>query len=119
MKFCLYIKKKLKFEENIKQIIKDEEGKEIGILINIVDMSKHLNLYKYEQIKPPETYLENLSDGIPFDNKNQYNVGEIIKKSNNNSNNNNNQSLQNPLNSIISDESSIYLNPIAKLVKKI
>jgi hypothetical protein len=76
-------------------------------------------LYKYEQIKPPETYLENLSDGIPIENKNQYNVGEIIKKSNNNSNNNNNQSQQNPLNSIISDESSIYLNPIAKLVKKI
>ena len=82
-------------------------------------MSKHLNLYKYEQIKPPEKYQENnLCDGIPIDNKNQFNVSEIIRNSNNDSNNNNNQTQQNIRNSNISNESSKYENPIFKLVKK-
>ena len=114
-----YIKKKLNFEKNTKQIIKDGQGNRIGLLINIVDMSKHLNLYKYKQIKPSETYLENdFGDGIPIDSKYQFNVGEIIRNSNNGSNNNNNQTQQNIRNSNISNESSKYENPIFKLVKK-
>ena len=114
-----YIKKKLNFEKNTRQIIKDGQGNSIGLLINIVDMSKHLNLYKYEQIKPAEKYQENnLCDGIPIDNKNQFNVSEIIRNSNNGSNINNNQTQQNIRNSNISNESSKYENPIFKLVKK-
>ena len=83
-----YIKKKLNLEKNKQQIIKDDEGNDIGILINIVDMSNHLNLYKYEQIKIANGYLENIGDGIPFDNEKDFNANEINKKSNNNSNNN-------------------------------
>ena len=116
-----YIKKKLNLEKNKQQIIKDDEGNDIGILINIVDMSKHLNLYKYEQIKPKNNYLENnFIDGFPIDNKNHVNIIEINNKSNNNSNVNNNQSQQNNQNNQytnISEESSIYENPIAKVAR--
>ena len=117
-----YIKKKLNLEKNKQQIIKDDEGNDIGILINIVDMSKHLNLYKYEQIKPKNNYLENnFIDGFPIDNKNHVNIIKINNKSNNNSNVNNNQSQQNNQNNQftnISEESSIYENPIAKVARE-
>ena len=116
-----YIKKKLNLEKNKQQIIKDDEGNDIGILINIVDMSKHLNLYKYEQIKPKNNYLENnFIDGFPIDNKNHVNIIEINNKSNNNSNVNNNQSQKNNQNNQytnISEESSICENPIAKVAR--
>ena len=117
-----YIKKKLNLEKNNnEQIIKDDEGNGIGILINIVDMSKHLNLYKYEQIKPKNNYLENnFIDGFPIDNKNHVNIIEINNKSNNNSNVNNNQSQKNNQNNQytnISEESSICENPIAKVAR--
>ena len=116
-----YIKKKLNLEKNKQQIIKDDEGNDIGILINIVDMSKHLNLYKYEQIKPKNNYLENnFIDGFPIDNKNHVNIIEKNNKSNNNSNVNNNQSQQNNQNNHytnISEESSICENPIAKVAR--
>ena len=116
-----YIKKKLNLEKNKQQIIKDDEGNDIGILINIVDMSKHLNLYKYEQIKPKNNYLENnFIDGFPIDNKNHANIIEINNKSNNNSNVNNNQSQKNNQNNQytnISEESSICENPIAKVAR--
>ena len=116
-----YIKKKLNLEKNKQQTIKDDEGNDIGILINIVDMSKHLNLYKYEQIKPKNNYLENnFIDGFPIDNKNHVNIIEINNKSNNNSNVNNNQSQQNNQNNQytnISEESSICENPIAKVAR--
>ena len=117
-----YIKKKLNLEKNKQQIIKDDEGNDIGILINIVDMSKHLNLYKYEQIKPKNNYLENnFIDGFPIDNKNHVNIIEINNKSNNNSNVNNNQSQQNNQNNqysdISDDVSFIYENPIAKVAR--
>ena len=116
-----YIKKKLNLEKNKQQTIKDDEGNDIGILINIVDMSKHLNLYKYEQIKPKNNYLENnFIDGFPIDNKNHVNIIEINNKSNNNSNVNNNQSQKNNQNNQytnISEESSIYENPIAKVAR--
>ena len=117
-----YIKKKLNLEKNKQQIIKDDEGNDIGILINIVDMSKHLNLYKYEQIKPKNNYLENnFIDGFPIDNKNHVNIIGINNKSNNNSNVNNNQSQKNNQNNQytnISEESSIYENPIAKVARE-
>ena len=117
-----YIKKKLNLEKNKQQIIKDDEGNDIGILINIVDMSKHLNLYKYEQIKPKNNYLENnFIDGFPIDNKNHVNIIEINNKSNNNSNVNNNQSQKNNQNNQytnISEESSICENPIAKVARE-
>ena len=116
-----YIKKKLNLEKNKQQIIKDDEGNDIGILINIVDISKHLNLYKYEQIKPKNNYLENnFIDGFPIDNKNHVNIIEINNKSNNNSNVNNNQSQKNNQNNQytnISEESSICENPIAKVAR--
>ena len=116
-----YIKKKLNLEKNKQQTIKDDEGNDIGILINIVDMSKHLNLYKYEQIKPKNNYLENnFIDGFPIDNKNHVNIIEINNKSNNNSNVNNNQSQKNNQNNQytnISEESSICENPIAKVAR--
>ena len=116
-----YIKKKLNLEKNKQQTIKDDEGNDIGILINIVDMSKHLNLYKYEQIKPKNNYLEdNFNDGFPIDNKNHVNIIEINNKSNNNSNVNNNQSQKNNQNNQytnISEESSICENPIAKVAR--
>ena len=117
-----YIKKKLNLEKNKQQIIKDDEGNDIGILINIVDISKHLNLYKYEQIKPKNNYLENnFIDGFPIDNKNHVNIIEINNKSNNNSNVNNNQSQKNNQNNQytnISEESSICENPIAKVARE-
>ena len=116
-----YIKKKLNLEKNKQQIIKDDEGNDIGILINIVDISKHLNLYKYEQIKPKNNYLENnFIDGFPIDNKNHVNIIEKNNKSNNNSNVNNNQSQKNNQNNQytnISEESSICENPIAKVAR--
>ena len=116
-----YIKKKLNLEKNKQQIIKDDEGNDIGILINIVDISKHLNLYKYEQIKPKNNYLEdNFTNGFPIDNKNHVNIIKINNKSNNNSNVNNNQSQKNNQNNQytnISEESSINENPIAKVAR--
>ena len=112
-----YLKKNLNLKKDEKQIIKDDEENNIGILINFVDMSKHLNIYKFEQIKSPKVYLDNLGDGIPLEKKNLYKVGEINKKSNNNSDNNKNQIQQNNQNSSITEKSSGFQNPIVQVAR--
>ena len=115
-----YLKKKLNFMKNNQQKINDENGNAVGILINIVDMSQHLNVYKFEQIKPPNVYLGNyFGDAFPIDNRNQYRVGEIVR-ANNNSYNNNNQNQQfNQNNSISSGKTSEFENPIFKIVNNL
>jgi hypothetical protein len=83
-----YLKKKLNFMKNEQQKIKDENENEVGILINIVDMSQHLNIYKFELIKPPKVYPGNhFGDALQIDNINQYRVGEIVRSKNDSSNN--------------------------------
>ena len=115
-----YLKKKLNFMKNNQQKINDENGNAVGILINIVDMSQHLNVYKFEQIKPPNDYLGNyFGDAFPIDNRNQYRVGDIIR-ANNNSYNNNNQNQQfNQNDSISSGKTSEFENPIFKIVNNL
>ena len=115
-----YLKKKLNFMKNNQQKINDENGNAVGILINIVDMSQHLNVYKFEQIKPPNVYLGNyFGDAFLIDNRNQYRVGEIVR-ANNNSYNNNNQNQQfNQNNSISSGKTSEFENPIFKIVSNL
>ena len=115
-----YLKKKLNFMKNNLQKINDENGNSVGILINIVDMSQHLNVYKFEQIKPPNVYLGNyFGDAFLIDNRNQYRVGEIVR-ANNNSYNNNNQNQQfNQNDSISSGKTSEFENPIFKIVNNL
>ena len=110
-----YLKNKLNFEKDNKQKIIDENGNEIGFLINIEEMSNHLNIYKYEQIKPK--IYENKSflvDALKIDMQ-AFNKGKNYQNSVDNSLNNNNQSKQIITNSIKSDSSSGFQNPIFKL----
>ena len=110
-----YLKNKLNFEKDNKQKIIDENGNEIGFLINIEEMSNHLNIYKYEQIKPK--IYENKSflvDALKIDMQ-AFNQGKNYQNSVDNSLNNNNQNKQIITNSIKSDSSSGFQNPIFKL----
>ena len=78
-------------------------------------MSNHLNIYKYEQIKPK--IYENKSflvDALKIDMQ-AFNKGKNYQNSVDNSLNNNNQSKQIITNSIKSDSSSGFQNPIFKL----
>ena len=114
-----YLKKKLNFMKNEQQKIKDENENEVGILINIVDMSQHLNIYKFELIKPPKIYPGNhFGDALQIDNINQYRVGEIVRSKNDSSNNNNQYQQLNRNDSISSGKSTEFQNPINKIANE-
>lgn len=60
----LYIKKNLNFNMDEIQNIHNEKGEKIGIFINILDMKKYINNFKYQMIQPKK---ENKNNNIKKD----------------------------------------------------
>ena len=59
-----YIKKNLNFDTEQIQNINNEKGEKIGIFINILDMRKYINNFKYQMIQPKK---ENKNKSIKKD----------------------------------------------------
>ena len=94
-----YIKKNLNFNIDEIQTIHNEKGEEIGIFINILDMRKCINKFKYKMIQPEK---ENKNNNIKKDDE--------IK---NNDDNNDKQNLESK-----SNNSTGFQNPIVQIYQK-
>lgn len=88
-----YIKKNLNFNIDEIQTIHNEKGEEIGIFINILDMRKYINKFKYQMIQPEkENKNNNIKKDDEIKNKDDNNDKQNIEQISNNS-----TGFQNPI----------------------
>ena len=88
-----YIKKNLNFNIDEIQTIHNEKGEEIGIFINILDMRKYINKFKYQMIQPEkENKNNNIKKNNEIKNKDDNNDKQNIEQISNNS-----TGFQNPI----------------------